>query len=192
MLIEQRSTLADLKVLLALPENADKRFELRDGVIIEMNPPKPKHAYTGDRFYRALDQYAERTGAGIAFSDSVGYDLPNGDYFVPDASFVSKAQAWFPLPDDDFTFAPVVVVEVASPSNSERELLDKVESFLSCGTKLAWIAYIKKRSVDAVRLDADGRLVIRSYNINQTLEGEDALPGFQLPVKDVFPPQGAT
>jgi Uma2 family endonuclease len=190
MLIEQRSTLADLKALLDLPEHADKRFELRDGVIVEVNPPKPVHAYTSLEFYSAMREYGRKTGAGLAFGDNVGYDLPNGDSLIPDASFVAKVDIHFPLPDA-FDFAPLVVVEVASPSNTERELLDKVESFLNCGTQLAWIAYIKKRSVDAVRLDADGRLVIRPYNVNQVLDGEDVLPGFQLPVKDVFPPQGA-
>jgi Uma2 family endonuclease len=189
MLIEQRSALADLKTLRDLPENAGKRFELRDGVIIEINPPKPVHAYTALEFYAAMREYGRKTNRGLAFGDNLGYDLPNGDSLVPDASFVANESIRFPLPDA-FTFAPLVVVEVASPSNTERELLDKVESFLSCGTQLAWIAYIKKRSVDAVRLDADGRLVIRSYNVNQVLDGEDVLPGFQLPVKDVFPPQG--
>lgn len=190
MLIEQRSTLADFKAFIELAENANKRFELLDGVIVEMNPPKPAHAYTSLEFYAAMREYARKTGLGLAFGDNVGYDLPNGDSPIPDASFVAKEQLRFPLPDA-FDFAPMVVVEVASPSNSERELLDKVESFLRCGTKLAWIAYMKKRTIDAVRLDVDGLLVIRSYTINQVIDGEDVLPGFSLPVKDVFPPQGA-
>jgi Uma2 family endonuclease len=186
---ERRYTLADLRVIEQRPENAHKRFELIDGSIQEVNPPRPKYAYTADRFYVALDRYGQETQSGIAFSDSVGYDLPNGDSLIPDASFVSREKVWFPLPDDDFTFAPLVAVEVASPSNTERELLDKAESFLECGTQLVWIAYLSKRVVDACRRGADGNLIVHKVGVDGVLDGGDALPGFSLPVKDVFPPQ---
>ena len=127
--------------------------------------------------------------AGIAFSDSVGYDLPNGDSLIPDASFVSREQIWFPLPDDNFTFAPLVAVEVASPSNSSRDLYDKAESFLECGTKVVWIAYLGRQIVDVCHRSADGKLVVEKLGLNAAISGENVLPGFSLPVKDVFPPQ---
>ena len=184
---EQHYTLTDLREIEQRPENRDKTFELINGEIVEVNPPKPNHAYTADRFYIAFDRYAEQTGSGIAFSDSVGYDLPNGDSLIPDASFVAKSQVWFPLPDS-FNFAPLVAVEVASPSNSGRELLDKAESFLECGTGIVWIAYPVTRVVDACHLTEDGSLIVRKMDINGTLDGEDVLPDFKLAVKDVFPP----
>lgn len=180
-------TLADLQVLEQRPENAGKRFELIAGSIREVNPPKPKHAYIADRFYVALDRHAQATQSGIAFSDSIGYNLPNGDSLIPDASFVSREQIWFPLPDENFAFAPLVAVEVASPSNSERELLDKAESFLESGTKLVWIVYPTKRVVDVCRQRSDGSLIVHKVSYGAVLEGEDALPGFSLPVQDIFP-----
>jgi len=187
VLRERRYTLADLHEIEQRPENANKTFELINGEVREVNPPKPNHAYTADRFYIAFNAYAEQTESGIAFSDSVGYELPNGDSLIPDASFVAKSQIWFPLPDY-FDFAPLVAVEVASPSNSERDLLDKAESFLDCGTKLVLIAYPMKRIVDACHMTEDGSLMIHKVDINGTLDGEDVLPGFKLAVKDVFPP----
>ena len=187
VLRERRYTLADLREIEQRPENRDKTFELINGDVRQVNPPKPNHAYTADRFYTAFNSYAEQTGSGIAFSDSVGYDLPNGDSLIPDASFVAKAQVWFPLPDT-FDFAPLVAVEVASPSNSVRELLDKAESFLECGTKLVWVGYPTKRIVDVCHLTEDGSLLVHKVDINGILDGEDVLPGFKLAVKDVFPP----
>ena len=186
---KQAYSLDDLRAIEALPENADKRFELINGGIELVNPPKPKHAYTADRFYVALERYGQETQSGIAFSDSLGYDLPNGDSLIPDASFVSREQIWFPLPDDNFTFAPLVAVEVASPSNSSRDLYDKAESFLECGTKVVWIAYLGKQIVDVCHRSPDGKLVVEKLGLNAIISGEDVLPGFSLPVKDVFPPQ---
>lgn len=186
---KQAYTLDDLRVIEALPENADKRYELIEGSIELVNPPKPKHAYTADRFYVALERYGQETQSGIAFSDSVGYDLPNGDSLIPDASFVSREQIWFPLPDDNFTFAPLVAVEVASPSNSSRDLYDKAESFLECGTKVVWIAYLGKQIVDICHRSPEGKLIVEKLGLNATISGEDILPGFTLPVKDIFPPQ---
>ncbi len=49
-----------------------------------------------------------------------------------------------------------------------------------------WIAYLKKKVVDVCHLEADGSLNIRKMDVNAILDGEDVLPGFKLPVKDIF------
>ncbi len=77
---------------------------------------------------------------------------------------------------------PDLVVEVASPSDSLREINDKALMWLSYGVSLVWVVNPESRSVDVFRA---GRAV-STLGENDTLDGLDALPGFTCTVRDVF------
>ena len=47
-----------------------------------------------------------------------------------------------------FTRAPEICVEVVSPSNSRKELEEKVQAYLAAGAVEAWIAFPKSKRVD--------------------------------------------
>lgn len=183
---ERIYTVDDLRAIENLPENADKRFELINGEITELNAPSPLHAYTADEIYSALRTYAKHHNLGYTFSDSVSYTLHSGSELIPDASFIYKERISLPFPSK-FEFAPDLAVEVFSPSNREREMLEKVEAYLESGTKLVWVAYPTSQVVDVYHRNADGSLTLRKIDIEGTLDGEDVLPGFKLSVKTIFP-----
>lgn len=86
-----------------------------------------------------------------------------------------------------FELAPDLAVEVVSPSNRKREMLDKVESYLASGTKLVWLVYPTIKVGDVYRLNDDGSINIRKITVDGTLDGEDVLPGFSLRVSAIFP-----
>lgn len=77
---------------------------------------------------------------------------------------------------------PDLVVEVASPSDSLREVNDKALMWLSYGVSLVWVVNPDSRSVDVYRA---GRAA-STLGENDTLDGLDALPGFTCTVSDVF------
>jgi Uma2 family endonuclease len=183
---EKRYTLDDLRAIEALPENAEKYFELLNGEIYEMPTPTPTHNFATSMFVRRIGRYLDNHDIGYVFGDVTSYTLPNGDELIPDASFVSKERVSLPFPSK-FYFAPDLAIEVMSPSNRGRELLDKAESYLQSGTKLVWIAYFDSRVVDVCHLGDDGELKIRKVDSSGTLDGEDVLPDFKLAVKDIFP-----
>lgn len=164
---EQRFTREDLSALYDQPENAQKRFELLDGEIIEVPPASPLHNWVVTRLYT----------------------LPNGDVLIPDVSFVSKArqQGW-PLPDA-FRFAPDLAVEMASPGSWERQLPGKAELYLESGAKIVWIIYPDRQVAYICRRSDDGSLNLSKVDAAGTLDGDDLLPGFTLPLRDIFPPQ---
>ena len=185
MVVQERvRTVADLRAHEMLPENEDKRFELISGVIYEVSYPSPTHNLFIGNIYSPIRDFARTNKLGYAFTDSVNYSVPNGDEFAPDVSFVWQGRVTLPLPKE-FTIAPDMAVEVASPSNRERELLDKAESLLECGTHFVWIVYPNTRVVDVCHL-VDGNLVTRKVEIDGILDGEDVLPGFTLAIKDIF------
>jgi hypothetical protein len=53
---------------------------------------------------------------------------------------------------------------------------------LGNGSKLVWIVYPEKRLVLVLTLDDEIIL-----DDTDTLDGGDVLPGFKLPVRDIFP-----
>ncbi len=183
---EGRATLEDLWALDQLPENAGKRFELLNGEIYEVPTPEPEHNYVVGQFYGPMWNFNSTHKLGFVFGDNTSYTLPNGDELIPDVSFVAKERASFPLPKK-FFLAPDLAIEVKSPSNTERELLDKAESYLKSGTRLVWLVYPVSKVVWVCRLAENGDLILHKAEFNDTLHGEDVLPGFELAVKDIFP-----
>jgi Uma2 family endonuclease len=186
MVIQERTyTTADLRALEAQLGNKDKRFELINGAIYEVPYPSPTHNLFIGNIYSPLRDFVRAGQLGYVFTDSVSYSLPNGDEFAPDVSFVLRERVEMPLPKA-FSLAPDMAVEVASPSNRERELLDKAESLLECGTRFVWIAYPNTKVVDVCHLSPEGNLITRKVDIDGVLDGEEVLPGFTLAVRIVF------
>jgi Uma2 family endonuclease len=185
---KQAYTLDDLRAIEALPENANKYFELINGEIHEVATPNPLHNFIVAQIVFFLLTFVRTYNLGFVFGDATSYTLSNGDELIPDASFIAKERQALPLPSK-FFIAPDLAIEVASPSNREREMLDKAESYLQSGTRLVWVIYPKTQIVDAIRLTEQGKLSVQKVTFDGTLDGEDVLPGFLLPVKDLFPPQ---
>ena len=79
--------------------------------------------------------------------------------------------------------APRVAVEIRSESNTWPELREKASRYLEHGTRMVWLVDTDARSLELHRADASP----------QTLRGDDlidggaVLPGFRLPVSDLFP-----
>jgi Uma2 family endonuclease len=81
-----------------------------------------------------------------------------------------------------YEVVPDLVVEIASPSDSRREVNDKARMWHSHGVRLIWAAYPDTRSVD-VHLE-DGS--IATLTENDDLDGGNVLPGFTCQVSDIF------
>jgi Uma2 family endonuclease len=183
---ERRYTLDDLRALEQLPENANKTFELLNGELYEMPTPENVHNFVVAVLLAHLFMFGKANNLGMAFGDNTSYTLPNGDELIPDVSFIAAERLPKPMPKK-FFFAPDLAVEVFSPSNREREMLERVQSFLASGTRIVWVVYPVTRVVDVYRSSADGSLTLRTIPFEGALDGEDVLPGFSLPVKDIFP-----
>lgn len=180
-------TVADFDALTELPENAEKRFELYHGEAIEVDRPSPLHAIIVAILTRFLGNFVATAQSGYVIGDGCLFYLPNGDVFIPDASYVSFARQ--PALPARFSIAPDLAIEVVSPSNRHREILNKVESYLMCGTVLVWVVYPEEQIIDSYQHGENGTFILRKHTTADTLNGDLVLPGFRLSVKDVFPPQ---
>ena len=79
--------------------------------------------------------------------------------------------------------APLLAVEIRSDSNTWRELRAKAERYLSHGTQMVWLVDTDARSLELHRADAPPQ-TLRGDDL---IDGAEVLPGFRLPVSDLFP-----
>jgi Uma2 family endonuclease len=83
-----------------------------------------------------------------------------------------------------FKAAPDLAVEIVSP---DEDIFGKAEDYLHAGTQQVWAVYPDKHMVYVFTLDADGTIRSKPFGIDDTLDGGSFLPGFTLPVREIFP-----
>jgi Uma2 family endonuclease len=78
--------------------------------------------------------------------------------------------------------APLLAVEIRSPSDTDQEIDDKVEAYLKAGAKIVWIAHPRVRTITVYRADSGTKL----FNAAETITAEPHLPGFSAAVANLF------
>jgi len=108
---------------------AESRHELVDGEIVAMAPERVRHNLIKASVYRALDDaIANAKLPCTAFTDGVGVIIDQWTTRIPDAS----VQCGSDVDLDAMTLsAPVIIVEVASPSSERSDLGAKLIEYFS-------------------------------------------------------------
>ncbi len=164
------------------PENQNKSFERRHGEIIEVTPSNTYFSGIGIAISSPLFMFVKAHDLGVVSGEAGGFELSEDITYVPDVAFVSKARQAEPPRKTLNPIAPDLAVEVISPTNSASEIQRKVLDYLAAGTLIVWIAYPETKTV-VVHTSAGARTLTEA----DTLDGGDVLPGFTLPVRDIFP-----
>lgn len=101
----------------------------------------------------------------------------------PDLAFVSR-ERWprGPQPTADWDVVPDVAVEVISPTNTAKEVFDKIDEYFVAGVRLVWVVYCEQQRIYVYHSPEDVHVLGR----DGTLEGEDVIPGFRLPLAKLF------
>ena len=190
MVMEQQLQQLSAERFLALvgsPEYADRIVELVDGEIIEMSKPSGLHGQITMHLGARIFNFAMEHELGIVTAAETGFILernPDGRDTVRglDIAFIRSERAPNVLPDHLLEYAPDLAVEVISPSNEAADIRLKIRQLLDAGTALVWIVYPDLRIVDAHT--RDGAITL---NESDSLSGGDVLPGFEVPVREIFP-----
>lgn len=168
------------------------RYDLIGGQLIRMSPAGALHGEIASRVGRHLGHVAEVARLGVVFGAETGFILRDPDVLLaPDAAFV-RAERLPPRAEwrGYLRLAPDLVVEVVSPSDRWRDVMDKVDQYLQAGVQLVWVLDPQRRA--AFVYERDGRTVrILRAASGDALDGVDVLPGFRLPLADLFPADAA-
>lgn len=168
--------------LMALPKDGYKR-ELLQGEIV-MSPAGSEHGIIAVAVCAELRAHARRHRLGAVFDSSTGFRLTPDDLLSPDAAFVSRARlvSLQRIPRGFFPGAPDLVVEVLSPSDTLEYVHEKMAGYFAHGCRLAWAINPIERNALVYRTSEAERLL----RVTDVLDGDDVLPGFRLPLAELF------
>ena len=182
MAVEPRRMTAD--ELLRLPDDG-LRHELVRGELRTMAPSGGEHGSIASTFHLSLGPYVRLHNLGRTYIADTGYRLTSDPDTVraPDVAFVrrERVEAAGPL-RGYWAGAPDLAVEVISPNDLYTEVDEKVAEYLEHGARLVFVVNPRRRTVARHR-PGEPVLILTEDDV---LDGEDVVPGWTLPVRDLF------
>ncbi len=168
--------------LLRMPRDG-RKYELVDGRI-RVSPAGTRHGRVCIKLSARLESFVESHRLGHVFDSSTGFRLPGKNVRSPDVSFVALRR--FPderaLPEGFADLAPDVAVEVLSPADGSREILDKVGEYLQAGVRLVLAVDPKHERVSAYRSLTD----VVGFGPDDVIDVGDAVPGFRFKLREIL------
>jgi len=160
------------------------RYELVNGKPIDMGNSGMEHGGIGSFLGGLLAIYVRREKLGIVCDSSTAFALNNGNKRSPDVSFVDRERlkGLKSPPRGFFQGSPDLAVEILSPSNTVEEIHQKIVEYFENGTRLVWVIHPDERYVLVYHSPEPDRF-LRPDN---TLDGEDVVPGFSMAVAELF------
>jgi Uma2 family endonuclease len=168
--------------------NSEGRYELVNGTLEELVPPRPKHGWTAVEF-------AVEVVAVVKKLDPEGYwgsevDISTVSPFHgrrPDLVHYSGADAAvnLDLAADRVLGVPTLAVEILSEEDEDRDLVTKRDEYARAGIRHYWIFDPKRRTAATLML-VNGRYeVAGSFTADDTLTS-DLFPGLAVPLHRLF------
>jgi Uma2 family endonuclease len=160
------------------------RGELRESKVTKRNPahsgavvtiaallqnwnlkqPKPRgKVYAGEAYFRIRNDPETNVGIDVVLS-------------TPDQAATTKKKASY------VDGPPVLAVEVLSPNDKHKDIVDAIDEYLDCGVKVVWIV---DPYTETVAVHRAGQEPIH-YTRSEELPGDPELPGFRCHIADIF------
>jgi Uma2 family endonuclease len=171
--------------LLALADE-ESRYELVRGDLLMMSPASPVQGNYAARLTAVLLQYVEEHNLGNVYTAEPGFMLhaePQSVIRAPDVAFVSMER--IPPAEQQAGFwplAPDLAIEIISPSETADSIQEKVQDYLTAGTRLVWLVYPRSKLVVEYQPAAQ----IRQYGLDESLDGGAVVPGFCYALQRLF------
>jgi Uma2 family endonuclease len=130
--------------------------ELVRGRIITMTPPTPFHGWVCGQAYYLLRRYADDHDLGRVMSNDSGVITERDPDTVrgPDVSFYRYDRLpKGPIPRGYLAVPPNLVVEVRSPDDGWREILEKVTEYLEVGVAVVIVLDPEPQTAHIFRAD---------------------------------------
>jgi Uma2 family endonuclease len=160
------------------------RCELVRGELIMMSPAGASHGRIVLNLSTPLDMFVRQHSLGMVFAAETGFRIGQNPDTVraPDVAFVSAERSGGELAPGFFPGPPDLAVEVLSPEDRAGEVLAKVQDWLAAGCRAVWVVDPRTQTVTVYRGPHDIAVLGRT----ETLDGGGLLPGFSLPVSQMF------
>ena len=168
--------------MLLMPDDGMQR-ELIRGVLTEDMPPGYEHGVVEAQIGRLLGNFAADNDFGEVLTGDSGFVLERGPDTVrgPDVAWVAPGRlegrvvGYAELPPD-------LVVEVRSPTDSQRHMAERAMMWLSHGVRMVLVADPGPVTL-TVYCPGEPPQALSEFDV---FDGGDVLPGFTAPVWSFF------
>ena len=166
------------------PENADRRFELVNGEVEEMPPPKKGHGLLNWLIIRLLTDYVTRRGSGFLLTNDTGIVVERDPDTLRGADVMLFLRQ--PRPEDlqprYVEDVPDLIVEVLSENDRPSQITRRVGQYLRHGVPLVWVIDPDDHTLTAYQLGE----IPQVFDEQDQLTGNGVLPDFSCRVADLF------
>ncbi len=175
--------------VIELHDRHDRLFELIDGTLVE-KAMGWRESYLAAWIATLLNNFVLPRKLGLVLGSDGMFRLERDKIRIPDVAYISKQRfAGRTLkPGAFWELGCDLAVEVISPSNTKREMERKLRDYFAAGVIAVWLVYPKTREV-AVYSSATEFVTLGGDDL---LDGGAVLPGFSVPVSQIFAELDAT
>lgn len=169
--------------LLRMPEL--NPCELVAGRVVPMTPTNPTHGRIEVNVAAALKHFVRTQNPGVVMAGEVGvFTARNPDTVrAADVLFLSHDRNARRERQEGFLdVAPELTVEILSPTDRPEQVRRKLGEYFAAGVLQVWVIDPATRTVQVHHGDGEPE----SLAPGATLTGGDLLPGFRLPVDEIF------
>lgn len=160
------------------------KYELRNGKIITMATPIPRHQKISGKLNFFLLGHTLINKLGEVYAAPMDTKFTDHDTVQPDLLFISSNRLHI-IGDTKIEAAPDFIVEIKSPGNPPKEMVYKKELYESCGVSEYWIVYPKKNTVEQYQNQDSKLVLIGEFGLNDTINSF-VIKGFQVKVSDIL------
>jgi Uma2 family endonuclease len=171
-------TLLTVEEFLRLPQEKDVWYELVEGELVVVSPGMLPHNRVRDRALVILIGFVEGHNLGIVVAEQC-FHLFGNTVRIPDVAII--------LGDRDLATerpiegAPDLIVEVVSPTNTAREIHQRISDYFAAGCKRVWVFCPTEREIYI-----HGPAGVTCRRGDELLEEPELLSGFSVKVSTLF------
>lgn len=178
-----QTELTTAEELFNMPDDGYHRYELVRGELRTMAPPGQYHGEFVINTTIPLGVYVKANNLGKVYAAETGYRLAPDHVRAPDVSFISherletvgEGPGYFPA-------APDLAIEVISPNDRLTRVNEKIRDWLDAGTRIVIVVNPRRRDATVHRPNQEPI----TLNEEDTLDGGDVVPGWTMPVREIF------
>lgn len=151
-----------------------------------MAPAGHEHGRIAAEVALSLGVHVKTHKLGRVYAAETGFKLASNQDTVraPDVAFVSEARLQVMSSTGYIPGPPDLAVEIVSPNDRHSEVEEKVEMWLRYGTRMVVTLNPQTRTATVYQSLEDIRMILADGRLG----GADVVPGWALPLSELFEP----